>query len=77
MTDLKNKLESKLDSLENNKSMQVKALQCLQASRMRTDEKKMRFAMLPYMDDDQLKRFVELLQKENMEVIDLYLSFLK
>lgn len=77
MTDLNNKVNAELDSLENVKSLQVEALQCLQASRMKNDEKEMWFAMLPYMDENQLKRFIDLLQKENKEVIDLYFSFLK
>lgn len=77
MTDLKNKVNAELDSLENVKSLQIEALQCLQASRMKSDEKEMWFAMLPYMEESQLKRLIALLQKENKEVVDLYFSFLK
>ena len=74
---MENKVNSELDSLENIKSLQVEAIKALQASRMRSDEKEMWFAMLPYMDEDQLKRFIALLKKENKEVVDLYFSFLK
>ena len=74
---MENKVNSELDSLENIKSLQVEAIMALQASRMRSDEKEMWFAMLPYMDEDQLKRFIKLLQKENKEVVDLYFSLLK
>ena len=77
MTNLKNKVNSELDSLENVKSLQIEAIQCLQASRMKNDEKEMWFAMLPYMEESQLKRLIHLLQKENKEVVDLYFSFLK
>ena len=77
MTDLKNNINPELNSLENIKGLQIIALQNLQASRMKTDEKQMRFAMLPYMDEDQLNRLIALLKKENKEVIDLYFSFLK
>ena len=77
MTDLKNKVNAELDSLENIKSLQIEALQSLQASRMKSDEKEMWFAMIPYMEEDQLKRLIALLQKENKEVVDLYFSFLK
>jgi len=77
MTDLKHNVNSELDSLENIKTLQIEALKCLQASRMKSDEKEMWFAMLPYMDENQLKRFIDLLQKENKEVVDLYFSFLK
>lgn len=77
MADLKNKVNAELDSLENIKSLQVEALQSLQASRMKSDEKEMWFAMLPYMEESQLKRLIALLQKENKEVVELYFSFLK
>ncbi len=77
MTDLKNKVNAELDSLENIKGLQMEALKCLQASRMKSDEKEMWFAMLPYMEESQLKRLIVLLQKENKEVVDLYFSFLK
>ena len=77
MSDLKNKVNVELDSLENIKSLQVEAIQSLQASRMKSDEKEMRFAMLPYMEENQLKRLIALLQKENKEVVDLYFSFLQ
>lgn len=77
MTNIKNKVNKELDSLENIKSLQIEALKSLQASRMKSDEKEMWFAMLPYMEEDQLRRLVALLQKENKEVVDLYFSFLK
>jgi len=77
MTKIKNKVNSELDSLENIKTLQIEALKVLQASRMKSDEKEMWFAMLPYMDKSQLTRFIDLLQKENKEVINLYFSFLK
>ena len=77
MTNLENKVNSELDSLESIKTLQIEALKCLQASRMRSDEKEMWFAMLPYMEENQLKRLINLLQKENKEVIDLYFSFLQ
>lgn len=77
MTNLENKVNSELDSLESIKTLHVEALKCLQASRMRSDEKEMWFAMLPYMEENQLKRLINLLQKENKEVIDLYFSFLQ
>lgn len=74
---MENKVNSELDSLENIKTLQMEAIKALQTSRMRSDEKEMWFAMLPYMDEDQLKRFIALLKKENKEVVDLYFSFLK
>ncbi len=77
MTNIKNKVNKELDSLENIKSLQIEALKSLQASRMKSDEKEMWFAMLPYMEEDQLRRLVALFQKENKEVVDLYFSFLK
>lgn len=77
MTNFTNKVNAELDSLENIKSLQIEALQCLQASRMKSDEKEMWFAMLPYMEEGQLRRLIALLQKENKEVVDLYFSFLK
>jgi len=77
MTNMKNRVNSELDSLENIKTLQVEAIKALQASRMKSDEKEMWFAMLPYMEESQLKRFIDLLQKENKEVVDLYFSFLK
>ena len=76
MTDLKHKVNSELDSLENTKSLQIEAIKCLQASRMKSDEKEMWFALIPNMDENQLKRFVDLLQRENKEVVNLYFSFL-
>lgn len=72
-----NNVNSKLNSLEKIKSLQIEAIQYLQASRMKNDEKEMWFAMLPHMDEDQLQRFVALLEKENKEVVNLYFSFLK
>lgn len=77
MTNIKSKVNSELDSLENTKTLQIEALKALQASRMKSDEKEMWFAMLPYMEEDQLKRFIDLLQRENKEVVALYFSFLK
>lgn len=77
MTNINNKVNKELDSLENIKSLQIEALQGLQASRMKSDEKEMWFAMLPYMEEEQLRRLITLLQKENKEVVDLYFSLLK
>lgn len=77
MVNLKNKVNTELDSLERVKSLQIEAIQCLQASRMKNDEKEMWFAMLPYMEESQLKRLIHLLQEENKEVVNLYFSFLK
>lgn len=77
MTNMNNKVNLELDSLENVKILQIEALKALQASRMKSDEKEMWFAMLPYMEEIQLKRFIDILQKENKEVVNLYFSFLQ
>jgi hypothetical protein len=77
MTNMNNKVNLELDSLENVKILQIEALKALQASRMKSDEKEMWFAMLPYMEESQLKRFIDILQKENKEVVNLYFSFLQ
>jgi len=74
---MNNKVNLELDSLENVKILQIEALKALQASRMKSDEKEMWFAMLPYMEESQLKRFIDILQKENKEVVNLYFSFLQ
>lgn len=74
---MNNKVNLELDSLENVKILQIEALKALQASRMKSDEKEMWFAMLPYMEEIQLKRFIDILQKENKEVVNLYFSFLQ
>ncbi|MBR2158242.1 hypothetical protein IJ913_02355 [bacterium] len=71
-----NNINSKLNSFEKTKELQIEAIQYLQASRMKNDEKEMWFAMLPYMDNEQLQRFVALLNKENKEVVNLYFSYL-
>ena len=77
MTNINNKVNLELDSLENVKILQIEALKALQASRMKSDEKEMWFAMLPYMEESQLRRFIDILQKENKEVVNLYFSFLQ
>lgn len=77
MTCLKNKVESKLDSMENIKKLQEDAVKYLQSSRMQNDEKEMWLPLLLQMDENQLKKFIELLKKENNEAVDLYLSFLR
>lgn len=77
MTNINNKVNFELDSLENVKILQIEALKALQASRMKSDEKEMWFAMLPYMEESQLRRFIDILQKENKEVVNLYFSFLQ
>jgi hypothetical protein len=76
MSELKNKINDKLISFEKKKKLQMDAIQGLQASRMKTDEKEMWFAMLPYMDEGQLEKLVDILQRENKEVVEMYLSFL-
>ena len=77
MTCLKNKVESKLDSMENIKKLQEDAVKYLQSSRMQNDEKEMWLPLLLQMDENQLKKFIELLKKENNEAVDVYLSFLR
>lgn len=74
---VKNKVESKLDSMENIKKLQEEAVKYLQASRMQNDEKEMWFPLLLQMDENQLKRFIDMLKKENDEAVELYLTFLR
>ena len=69
-------IKGKLNSLENIKVLQAEALQYLQVSRMKNDEKKMWFAMLPYMTQEQLEKLIGILKKETEEVANLYISLL-
>lgn len=76
MTTLQQNISNKLGSLENNKNIQTKILQLLQASRMQISEKKMWFATLPYMDIDSLTKLHTILEKEVNEVANLSISLL-
>lgn len=77
MTNLNHKINDNLGSLENIKKLQEEAVKYLQASRMQNDEKEMWFPLLLHMDENQLKKFIDMLKKENDEAIELYLKFLR
>lgn len=46
----------------------------LQSSRMPEDEKKMRLALMPHMDDEQIQHLSKILRTESDIYIDAYLS---
>lgn len=69
-------IDQQIAELEEVKTLQVKALQYLQTSRMQNTEKKMRFAMIPYMNKEYIQKLITILEKEASEVANLYISLL-
>lgn len=69
-------VDQKLTALDNKKDIIKKILMYIKSSRMSTEEKKMRLAMLPYMEDKHLAKLADILQREVNEYTEVYMSLL-
>lgn len=69
-------VDQKLTDLDNKKDIIKKILMYMKSSRMSMEEKKMRLAMIPYMEDKHLIKLADILQREVNEYTEVYMSLL-
>jgi hypothetical protein len=69
-------METKLESLDKKINLQKKIIMLLQTSRMDIQERKMRFALLPYMELWHIIKLADILQKESNDIANLYIKTL-
>ncbi len=69
-------MDTKLQSLNEKINLQKKIIMLLQTSRMDIQERKMRFALLPYMELWHIIKLADILQKESNDIANLYIKTL-
>lgn len=69
-------VDQKLTALDNKKDIIKKILMYIKSSRMSMEEKKMRLAMIPYMEEKHLIKLADILQREVNEYTEVYMSLL-
>jgi len=69
-------VDQKLTDLDNKKEIIKKILMYIKSSRMSMEEKKMRLAMIPYMEEKHLAKLADILQREVNEYTEVYMSLL-
>ncbi|MCX6823245.1 MAG: hypothetical protein NTX91_04635 [candidate division SR1 bacterium] len=69
-------VDQKLMALDNKKDIIKKILMYIKSSRMSMEEKKMRLAMIPYMEEKHLIKLADILEREVNEYTEVYMSLL-
>ena len=69
-------VDQKLTDLDNKKDIIKKILMYIKSSRMSMEEKKMRLAMIPYMEEKHLIKLADILEREVNEYTEVYMSLL-
>lgn len=69
-------VDEKLNKLDQKKDVIKKILMYIKSSRMSMEEKKMRLAMLPHMEEKHLLKLADILEREINEYTEVYMSLL-